>query len=400
MAAPTTISNVQSSLLPTEVTQAIFDKVLETSAITQLARRVQLPLVGNTSIPVSMDVPTAGWVAEGAAKPVGAGSVGLKQMTAKKVALLVPVSEELARANPGGLFDQLQQDLPVAISRAFDHACIHGKDLRSGGAGPFTDYLKMTSQSVELGTASQGTGGKYTDLVNVEKAVVNAGFDFTGWACDPMLKPELKLATDTTGRPLWVDGVEGPSLIGYSAGYNRGVSGKYRRHGNNVQVITITGSPTGGTFTLANTFGQTYAAAYNVATATLQAAIRAWGGIFATVAVTGTAGSTYTLTFGTTGAPITVSASALTGGTSPAVVLGQAATVDTKLRAVGGDWGQCAFGIGQDISVKISTEASYVDEASVTHSAFQDNLVLLLVEAYFGFVVGNVNAFAVLTDAS
>jgi hypothetical protein len=95
-----------------------------------------------------------------------------------------------------------------------------------------------------------------------------------------------------------------------------------------------------------------------------------------------------------------VSASALTGGTSPAVVLGQAATVDTKLRAVGGDWGQCAFGIGSDISVKISTEASYVDEASVTHSAFQDNLVLLLVEAYFGFVVGNVNAFAVLADAS
>lgn len=400
MAAPTTISNVQSSLLPTEVTQAIFDKVLETSAITQLARRVQLPLVGNTSIPVSMDVPTAGWVAEGAAKPVGAGSVGLKQMTAKKVALLVPVSEELARANPGGLFDQLQQDLPVAISRAFDHACIHGKDLRSGGTGPFTDYLKMTSQSVELGTAAQGIGGKYADLVNVEKAVVNAGFDFTGWASDPMLKPELKLSTDTTGRPLWVDGVEGPSLIGYPVGYNRGVSGKYRRHGNNVQVITITGSPTGGTFTLANSFGQTYVAAYNVATATLQTAIRAWGGIFATVAVTGTAGATYTLTFGTTGAPISVSASALTGGTSPAVVLGQAATVDTKLRAVGGDWGQCAFGIGSDISVKISTEASYVDEASVTHSAFQDNLVLLLVEAYFGFVVGNVNAFAVLADAS
>jgi hypothetical protein len=400
MANATGISNVSSTLLPTEVSGPIFDRVLESSAITQLARRVQLPLVGNTSIPVSMDVPTAGWVSEGGAKPVGAGAVGIKQMTAKKVTLLLPVSEELALANPGGLYDQLQQDLPVAISRAFDHAAIHGKDLRSGGAGPFTDFLKMTSQSVELGTASQANGGKYADLVNVEKAVVNAGFDFTGWAVDPMLKPELKLSVDTTGRPLWVDGVDGASLLGYMAGYNRGVSGKYQRHGNNVQVITLTGSPTGGNFTLANNFGQSYVAAYNVTTANLQTAIRAWGGIFAGVTVTGTAGSTYTLTFGTTGAPISVAASALTGGTTPTTVIGQSASVDTKLRAVGGDWGQCAFGIGRDISVRISNEASYVDEASVTHSAFQENLVLLLVEAYFGFVVGNVNAFAVLTDAS
>lgn len=400
MPEATRISNVQSSLLPNEVTEPIFNKILETSAITQLARRVQLPLVGNTSIPVPMDVPTAGWVAEGGAKPVGAGSTGIKQMTAKKVALLVPVSEELVLANPGGLYDQLVQDLPVAISRAFDHAAIHGRDLRTGNAGPFTDWLKMTSQSVELGTASQGTGGRYTDLVNVEKAIVNAGFDFTGWAADPMLKPELKLATDTTGRPLWVDGVDGPSLIGYPVGYNRGVSGKYRRHGNNVQVITLTGSPTGGTFTLANGFGQTYQAAYNVTTANLQTALRAWGGIFAGVTVTGTAGTTYTITFGTTGAPITVSAVALTGGTTPTAVIGQAASVDTKLRAVGGDWRQCAFGIGRDISVRISNEASYVDEGNVTHSAFQENLVLLLVEAYFGFVVGNVNAFAVLTDAA
>lgn len=400
MSNATTISNVASTLLPNDVSAPIFDQVMESSAVMQLARRVQLPLVGNTSIPVSMDIPTAGWVGEGGSKPVGASAVGIKQMTSKKVALLVPVSEELALSNPGGLYTQLQQDLPVAISRAFDYASIHGKDLRTGGAGPFTDYLKATASSVELGTATQANGGKYADLVNVEKAIVNAGFDFTGWACDPMLKPELKLAVDTTGRPLWMESDNRASLIGYQAGYNRGVSGKYRRHGNNVQVVAVTGTPTGGTFTLSNSFGQTYQAAYNVSTANLQTAIRAWGGIFSGVTVTGTAGSAYTLTFGTTGAPIVVSASALTGGTTPLATIGQASTVDTKLRAIGGDWGQCAYGVGRDISVRISNEASYVDEAGVTHSAFQENLVLLLVEAYFGFVVGNNLAFAALTDAA
>ena len=97
---------------------------------------------------------------------------------------------------------------------------------------------------------------------------------------------------------------------------------------------------------------------------------------------------------------ISVAAAAFTGGTSPAIVIGQSAPVDTKLRAVGGDWSQCAYGVGMDIMVKVSDTASYVDEAGVTHSAFQENLVLLLVEAYYGFVVGDRNAFVVYTDAS
>jgi hypothetical protein len=41
-----------------------------------------------------------------------------------------------------------------------------------------------------------------------------------------------------------------------------------------------------------------------------------------------------------------------------------------------------------DISIRISNEASYYD-GTTWHSAFQENLVLLLVEAYYGFVVGD-----------
>ena len=64
----------------------------------------------------------------------------------------------------------------------------------------------------------------------------------------------------------------------------------------------------------------------------------------------------------------------------------------TTLRAIGGDWSQCAYGVGMDITMKVSTEASYVDEAGNTVSAFQNNLVLLLVEAYFGFVKSDASA--------
>jgi hypothetical protein len=73
--------------------------------------------------------------------------------------------------------------------------------------------------------------------------------------------------------------------------------------------------------------------------------------------------------------------------------------VDTSVRAIGGDWSQAAYGVGMDISIKISTEANYYD-GSTWHSAFQENLVLLLAEAYYGFVVGNTNAFVTYTKGT
>lgn len=402
------LSSVNPTLLPPTITQPIFDQAIESSAVMQLARRVPLSISATTAIPVSMDIPAAGWVSEGGVKPVGSGAVGIKTMTGKKVALLVPVSQEVATTNPAGLYSQLRQDLPVAIARAFDYAAIHGLDLRTGGAGPFSDYLTKGASSVELGTASQGTGSTYADLVNGEKAVVDAGYDFSGFAADPRLKPTLKLSTDTQGRPLWVDspqgGINSGNLIGYPAYYNRGVSGSYRRAGSRVQVVTITGTPTGGTFTLSGNGNTTSGIAYNAASSAVQTAVRTLGGPFAAATVSGSAGGPYTVTLGVVGvaaAPMTADGSSLTGGTSPTAVVASSPDLDSNLRAIGGDWSQCAYGVGMDITVKVSDSASYVDEAGTTHSAFQENLVLLLVEAYYGFVKSDaVGAFVAYTDAA
>lgn len=404
----TTLSSVNPTLLPATITGPIFDQAIESSAVMSLARRVPLSITANTAIPVSMDIPAAGWVSEGGQKPVGSGAVGIKTMTGKKVALLVPVSEEVARSNAAGLYAQLRQDLPIAIARAFDYAAIHGKDLRTGGAGPFSDYLLKNAADIELGTATQANGGMFADLVNGEKAVVDAGYDFSGFAADPRLKPTLKLGTDNTGRPLWVDsptqGINAGSLIGYPAYYNRGVSGTYRRSGNRVQVITITGTPTGGTFTLKGNGNTTAAIAYNAASSAVQTAVRTLGGPFANATVAGSASGPYTVTLGVAGvasAPLQADGALLTGGTSPTAVVAQSPDQDSNVRAIGGDFSQAAFGVGMDITIKVSDSASYVDEAGMTHSAFQENLVLLLVEAYYGFVTSDgIGAFVAYNDAA
>jgi hypothetical protein len=407
------LNAANSNLLPPTITGPIFAKASEQSAVMSLARKVPLSVSAQTAIPVPMDVPQAGWVSEGGVKPASQVGVGVKLMTGKKVALLVPVSNEVVMTNPGGLLEQLQSDLPTAIARAFDQAAINGKDSRTGGAGPFSEYLAQTGSSVALGTAAQSTGGLYADIVNGVGKVVNRNYDFTGIAADPRFKVDTLLQTDTQGRPLFNDAngadPNGGSLAGFPARFSKGVSGLYWRAGDTTQVITINGTPTGGTFRL-QSGGNSADLAYNAAASTVQTAVQAWGGIYAGVTVSGSAGGPYTFTFPTQGsnvngaaAPFAVNQSALTGGTAAASQATIAATgaggVDSGLRGIGGDWSQAAWGQGMDITIQKSTEASYFD-GTTWHSAFQENLTLFLVEAYYGFVMGSKDAFVAYTKGT
>jgi hypothetical protein len=411
------LANTSTVLLPPTITGPIFAKAVEQSAVMSLARRVPLSVSANTAIPVPMDIPVADWVGEGGVKPAAQAGVGVKLMSGKKVALLVPVSDEVVMTNPGGLYEQLQQDLPTALSRAFDYAAITGKSLRTGAAGPFGDYIALSPNTVALGTTAQASGGIYADLVTGVGKIVDANYDMTGWAADPRLQVDAMLATDTTGRPLLSNdhststndelGNLTRDLLGWPAIFNKGVGGRYWRAGDALQTITITGTPTGGTFIIA-AGGNTYTAAFNAAASTLQTNIQAWGGVFSTVTVSGSAGGPYTVTFpaitsnvAPASAPFTANGSGLTGGTNPkaTVVASGQGGVDSTIRAVAGDWSQAAYGVGMDITFKVSTEANYFDGTS-WHSAFQENLTLLLVEAYYGFVVGNPNAFTVFTKGT
>lgn len=93
------------------------------------------------------------------------------------------------------------------------------------------------------------------------------------------------------------------------------------------QTVTITGSPTGGTFTLTYAGQTTAAIAYNAAAATVEAALEALSTIGqGNVQVTGSAGGPFTVEFvgqlqNQNIAAMTADGSSLTGGTAPAVAI-------------------------------------------------------------------------------
>jgi hypothetical protein len=96
---------------------------------------------------------------------------------------------------------------------------------------------------------------------------------------------------------------------------------------NEVQTLTITGTPTGGTFTLSFDGQTTGTIAFNAAASAVQTALEALSNIVpGDVTVTGSAGGPYTATFAGTYAganvpAMTGNAASLTGGTSPAIVV-------------------------------------------------------------------------------
>lgn len=80
---------------------------------------------------------------------------------------------------------------------------------------------------------------------------------------------------------------------------------------------------------------------------------------------------------------------------------GVGGTGASTLRAVGGDWSKCSYGVGREISYTVSREASIEmtpgDSSTLVH-LWQDNLVGLRAEAEYGFVVGDIDAFVEYTD--
>jgi HK97 family phage major capsid protein len=185
--------------------QPIFERAARVSVAQRLAREV--PLGGNgEAIPVVTGRLTAGWVAEGGQKPASQGTLALKTMDPKKISVIAVVSAEVVRANPGGYMDLIRPQVAEAFALGFDLAAFHdiGPD-GTAGAGPFPTFIDQTAKSVELGTASQATGGVYKDLVSVLSLLTADTKRLTGWALDDIVEAQLLGAVDLNGRPLFVD---------------------------------------------------------------------------------------------------------------------------------------------------------------------------------------------------
>lgn len=203
--------------LPSDVAQAILQKMKGTSTIMQMAQQISLPGRGLT-IPVITSDPTAAWVAETDEKPVSNPGLSTKLMEAYTLAVIVPFSNQFKR-DLNALYDALVNRLPGALALEFDKTVV-GATAKPGAN--FDNFAACTAQSL---VASVGHS-VYDGLVDAFTDIADGGFALDGFALSPAAQGILLGAVDNDGRPLFINSVaEGavPRILGAKTVMGRGI---------------------------------------------------------------------------------------------------------------------------------------------------------------------------------
>lgn len=209
-------TNRSNITLPTEVSAEILQKTQEDSAIMQLARQVTLPGRGLT-IPMITGDPEAEWVSETAKKPVSNPGLSTKLMSAYKMAVIVPFSQEFRR-DMASLYSALVERLPRALGKKFDETVL------GIGDKPGDNFDNFASATVQMVDGSE-SASVYGALVAADTDIALHGGILNGFMLSPQAKGILLGATDTTKRPLFINNVaEGavPVLLGSPVKYSKG----------------------------------------------------------------------------------------------------------------------------------------------------------------------------------
>ena len=185
-----TATNRTNIGLPSVLSAEILQKTQEASAIMQLARKIDLPGAG-AEIPVITSDPTAAWVSETSAKPVSNPGLSKKIMSAYKLAVIVPFSNEFRR-DANALYNALVGRLPNALAAKFDATVI-------GGTAPGSNFDVLTGcQTQEIGTST------FAGYAAAMGDIADNGGDMNGIILSPQAKAATLAATDLQGRPLFI----------------------------------------------------------------------------------------------------------------------------------------------------------------------------------------------------
>lgn len=194
--------NKTSITLPSSVSDEIWAKTLESSAIMQLAQRIDLPGNGLT-IPVITGEPAADWVTETDNKPVSQHTLATKEMKGYTLAIIEPFSNQF-RENTEALYNELVSRLPFAIAKKFDETCMFGTAPGTG-----FDTLAGVTNSVNASTKT------YDAFVDAIGKVAENDSDLNAFVLSPQAKTLLLKTKDTTNRPLFINNVQTDGAVGH-----------------------------------------------------------------------------------------------------------------------------------------------------------------------------------------
>lgn len=222
--------------LPLEVSNEIWTRTQEESAIMRLATPIDMPGSG-IEVDIITGDPTAAWVGETEETPVSKGSASSKKIKPYNMSLIVPFSLQFAR-DKARLYDEMVARFPGALAMLFDGTIV-GKNTKPGEM--FDQLNDVTGVDVKT--------DPWTGFVAADAAVAANNAVVTGHAIAPQLRSILLTAKDGNDRPLFVDSIAASgvgTIIGNPVYLNR-----------NLYVAGTAPTSSGGADGVAETLGIT-----------------------------------------------------------------------------------------------------------------------------------------------
>lgn len=196
--------NTSGINLPFEVSNEIWSKMQERSAIMQLATPMELPGAGVEVDMITGD-PTAAWVGETDETPVSTGTATSKKMKGYTMSVIVPFSRQFAR-DKARLFDEMVARVPGVLAEKFDGTCFGKYDK----PGELFDQFSVCD-GVDVAT------DPWAGFVAADAAIAENNAVLNGYCISPKLKSLLLTAKDGNERPLFVNSIAAggiPTILG------------------------------------------------------------------------------------------------------------------------------------------------------------------------------------------
>lgn len=187
-----------------EYSQSVID-LLQTKSIFlnggEAERLVRFyPMASDTlMVPVMTGAGTAYWVGENKQITSSEASSGQRMLVAKKLAMLIPVSNELLRDSIPAFESTLRSDMAKVLANSVDQAILTGQ----GGLAPLGIVNQTGVNITELNAAPT-----YSNLVDTIQRLETANVDMNDsvrWIFNPVEKATFRKMKDSANHYIWTD---------------------------------------------------------------------------------------------------------------------------------------------------------------------------------------------------
>ena len=224
--------------LPPEISNEIWTKTQEASAVMQLA--TQMPMAGSgVTVKMITGDPVANWVGETGTIGTSKGTLAKKEITPYKMGVIIPFSYEYLR-DDNRMYEELIARVPGVFAEKFD-GTVFGKYNKPG-----TNFDQLSGcAGVDI------KSDPWAGLVSADRLIAENNADINGYCLSPKARSLFLGAKDGNGRPLFVDSVaQGniPMLLGNPTYRSKGVYLAGEKSSNKPEQLGIAGDWTSARF--------------------------------------------------------------------------------------------------------------------------------------------------------